>query len=427
MFCSASEIAFLSASKLHIRYLREKKNKAAARVEKLMKRKDFFINTILVCNNIVNIAISSIATAIAVQLTGSAGVGIATAIATVVILVFGEILPKSFALLIPEKIALKFSFPLMILVFVMSPVVSVISGFIRIIMKLFRVRTNTDKTTVTEEDLKTLIEVGTEQGVIETKESAMMRKIFNYTDLNARDIMTPRTDISFIPVTATRSEILQLSDTSTHSRFPVYGKDLDDILGILYVKDFLFTDIRDPEQFSLKKIMRPALFIFENQKISVLQKQLQEANQNVAIIIDEYGGTSGIVTTEDIIEEVFGGIRDEYDTPARIPKGKDSGEKAAGEDQPQETGNGETLKTEEIIPGNERLDILNEHLGIHLASEFYDTIAGFIMEKTDALPSEGTSVTEQGFTFTVDKVRKNRIDTVTVRLAAEDETGRDSI
>jgi len=391
MFFSASETAFLSSSRLHIRYLMEKGNKAASRVEKLLRKKTLFLNSILIGNNIVNITTSSLVTAMAISAFGDAGIGIATAAATIIILVFGEILPKSIALIQPERIATKASLPLSIFIVIASPLVFTFTVITGILTMFSGKRKRTDTESVTEEDIKTLIEVGEEEGILETRERDMMHKILKYTNLNTRDIMTPRTDIVSIEINATRAEILEVSRNSRFSRFPVCGEDIDDIRGILYIKDILITPNTDDGAFTAKDLLRPALFIFENQKISMVQKKLREENQNIAIVIDEYGGVAGLVTAEDLAEEIFGGLHDEYD-------------------KPEATTQGDSLTVE----GSMRLDEINERLSIRLTSEFYDTIGGFIMERYGDIPIPGTSIADQGYSFTVTAVAGNRVETVKI-------------
>jgi putative hemolysin len=400
MFFSAAETAFISSSRLHIRYLKEKKHKAAARVEKLLVKKTLFLNTILVGNNIVNITTSSIVTALAVSAFGDAGVGIATAIATVIILVFGEILPKSVALMQPERIALRMSLPVTILVALGAPFVFIFTLITSFFAFILGDRKKIANSTVTEEDIKALIEVGEQEGVIESRERDMMHNILHYSDLNTRDIMTPRTNIVSVKIHATKSEILEISHMSRYSRFPVYGDDIDDIRGILYIKDFLFAGNIDDESFSVNDILRPALFIFETQKISAAQKKLRAENQNIAIVIDEYGGVSGLITTEDLVEEIFGGIRDEYDKPTE----KDA----------LFTDADIAIAWPITVTGSERLDNINERLSIHIDSNFYDSIGGFIMERLGDIPVSGSYVIEQGYSFTVIEISGNRIDTVKV-------------
>lgn len=405
MFFSASETAFLSASRLHIRYLTEKKNRAALRVERILRRKELFLNTILVGNNAVNITMSAIVTALAISAFGDAGVGVATAAATFIILVFGEILPKSVALLQSERVALKLSLPLKFLIVILSPVVLAFSLVTTILCSAIGGKKMRERDRVTEEDLKALIEVGEEEGVLETKERDMLHKILNYADLNTRDIMTPRTDIVAVHIDDTKDDILKLARASRFSRYPVFGDDIDDIRGILYIKDLLFSDAGSPE-FSVRQYLRPALFIFESRKISEVQKTLRAENQNLAVVIDEYGGISGLVSTEDLVEEIFGAIRDEYDGIS-MPGG------------PETTGAKDEGSEPFVIDGTERLDTLNARIGTSFESSFYDTIGGFIMEKLGDIPAVGSTVVEQGLSLSVTGMDGNRI--VTIRVEREGE------
>jgi len=408
MFFSASEIAFMSSSRLRIRYLKEKKNRAAARVERILSRKDFFLTAILIGNNVVNIACSALITAISVRLFGDAGVGIATAVATAVILVFGEILPKSVALLRPESTAIRFSLPVSFFVLLMSPLVSLFTMATGGLARLLGIKRAIRGLSVTEDDIRTLIDSGEEEGLIEAEKRKMMHRILKYTNLTARDIMTPRTDIVAIGIDATRGEILELSRDSRFSRFPVYGENIDDIKGILYVKDFLFASDKEKfetEQPGLRSLLRPAAFVFETRKITELQATLRENNQNIAVIIDEYGGTSGLVTTEDLVEEIFGGIRDEYDLTENA------------ETVHRETDDAGTERW--ITPGTERLDALNDRFGIQLESPFYDTVGGLVMERIGDIPSAGDTIMEQGYSFTVLSVSGNKVGEICIARAEE--------
>lgn len=398
MFFSASETAILSASRLHIRYLREKKNRAAIRVERLLSRKALFLNAILVGNNVVNVTMSAIVTALSVERFGAAGVALATVIATVGILVFGEILPKSIALLQSERIALALSLPLSALIAVAAPFVSVLTLVTSFLSRVIGGGKGRESDAVTEDDIKALIEVGEEEGLLGTGERVMLHNIINYTDLNARDIMTPRTDIVALPLQATREDVLSASRDSSLSRFPVYGDDIDDVRGFLYVKDFLFPPAGGGKR-RIADMLRPALFVFESRKISELQKLFRAENQNIAIVLDEYGGTSGLVSTQDLVEEIFGRVRDEYDAVAKAADESDSAPVAA-------------LPLD--LDGSERLDAVSARLGASLSSEFYDTIAGFVMERLDDIPSTGSSVREQGYAFTVTAMTGNRVDSVRV-------------
>ena len=235
---SASESAFLSINKLRVRFLRNQKNKRAVRTWRLLNNKERLINTLLVGNNIVNIAISSILTVIAIDLFGNAGVGIATFVATLLLLIFGEITPKTVATRHPEPIAFFFSGFICVLEVVLNPVVFILTEFSRIVLKLFGIDTKKKNVSFTEEEIKTFIDVGGEEGILGTSEKTMMRRVFKFTDLEAKDIMIPRKKIISVPLTARYNDIIELSERCSLSRFPVYHKDIDDIVGILYVKGY---------------------------------------------------------------------------------------------------------------------------------------------------------------------------------------------
>ncbi len=393
MFFSAAETAFLSSSKLHLRYLVEKKNRKAIRVARLLANKTKFLNTILIGNNVVNIALTSLATSLAVAAFGDAGIGVATAAATIGILVFGEILPKTVALVRSERIALKISLPIAVLVAALTPLVWAISTLTDAIASLVGGKKASDGARVTEEDLIALIEVGEEEGILAAPERELMRNILNYADLNARDIMTPRTDIITVPLGASRAEVERISGETGFSRLPVCGDGIDDVRGILYVKDFLFADGPGKKNKSVKDVIRPALFIFEGQKISDVQKKLRDENQNLAMVIDEYGGIAGLVSTQDLVEEIFGRLDDENDGSGTLEGDGPDGETA---------------------DGDARLDAINERLGTTLASQFYDTLGGFIMERLDGIPLEGSRVYEQGFAFEVLTMSRNRVGAVKI-------------
>ncbi len=396
MFFSAAETAFLSASRLHLRYLSEKRHRAARRVEGILSRRDLFLNAILVGNNVVNIAASALITSVSLSLFGDAGVGLATAFATVIILLFGEILPKSVALHWPERLALRISIPVRLAVAASLPVTLPLALLARGISRLGGSGKAAAETGVTEDDLRALIEVGEEEGVIESGKRGMLHRILGYADLCARDVMTPRTNIVAIPEDATLEEILALHARERYSRYPVYGESIDEITGILRIRDLILGLPEPPESlngsFQVRDWAVKCVFAFESQPLGAVQSLLRSENRNLAVVIDEYGGTAGIVTTEDLAEEVFGGLRDEFDDD----------EKAA-------SAAGETL-----VEGTERLTALSERLGIALESECFETIGGLLMERLADIPAVGMSVIEGNWMFTVAEREGNRV--VSVRI-----------
>ncbi|MDR1747465.1 MAG: hemolysin family protein [Spirochaetaceae bacterium] len=399
MCFSASEAAFLSVNKLRIRFLRSRKDKKAERVGKLLEKKEALLNTLLIGNNIVNITVSSILTSLALAFFGSSGVGIATIAATVVLLIFGEITPKTIAVSRPEPTAFLFVPLISLFVRVFSPVVRIFTFISTAIARLFGIKPAEKQVSFTEEDIKTMIDVGEEEGVLESGEKDMLHQVFKFTDLSAREIMIPRTAISAVSLDAGWDEVLELSRSSLFSRFPVYGRDIDDIKGIFYIKDFLFYE-GTPEDFSVKKLLRPPLFILENRTIFSIERQFRESDYNMAIVVDEYSGTAGIITMEDLAQEIFGGIGDEYDDPEHNPIHKIS-------------------EDERIIPGTTRLVDLSDELGITLDSEFYDTIAGYISERTGEVPVAGAYIDEGDFRFTAEEVTDRSIVSVRVSRSGE--------
>lgn len=403
MIFSATESAFLAANKLRIRFLRDQKNKAAVRVWKLLSDKERLINTLLVANDIVNISLSSILAYISIRIFGSAGVGIATFISTLILLVFGEISPKTFATHHPEPIAFFFSGFVVFLEIILYPFVSVFSAFSRFILKIFKVQTNEKKVSFTEDEIKTFIDVSGEHGVLEKSEKTMMHKVFKFSDLEAKDIMIPRKEIKAISVNENYKNVVEFSERFRLSRFPVYKKDIDDIVGILYVKDLLFYK-NCVEEFSVEKVMRPPLFILETKKMSSIQQMLTENHQSMAVVIDEYSGTNGVLTTEDIAREIFGPIADEYKPYAKRVDVVINNKK----------------NTE--VNGLSRLTDINEQLNIKLYSKNCETIGGYISEVLGHIPEEGEGITKENYRFTVTKMDDKRVSAVLIRsLGAENE------
>ena len=390
MTFSGTESAFLSINKLRVRFLHNKRNQKAMRVWKLLQDKERLINTLLVANNIVNISLSAILTYVALGLFGSAGVGIATLAATVLLLVFGEITPKVIATHHPEAIAF-FIAPLVeILEKLLYPLVLLFTSFSRLCLSFLKVDTKKKEVSFTEEEIKTLIDVGGEQGILETSEKAMMRRVFKFTDLEAKDIMIPRKDIKALSVSAGYMDIIEFSQRHYLSRFPIYKGDIDDIVGVVYIKDLLAYRDRQ-EEFVLKDVMRPPLFILETKKMSSIQQMLRENRQSMAVVIDEYSGTYGLLTTEDIVREIFGPIADDNKPYARRAEVRISNTES------------------DVVSGLSRLTDLNEQLGTRLDSRRSETIGGYIAECLGHIPQAGEGVEADGFRFSVQAMDDKRV------------------
>ena len=400
MVFSSGETAFLSVNKLKIKYLREKKNKKAVRVEKILQNKHRFLTTSLIGNSLVNILISVILTALTVRFAGSAGLGIAVGAATVAILIFGEIIPKSAALVFSEPIALRFSAFILFLMRLLTPAVWLLSGFTGLLLKLGGIHNLNAGEALTDADLKDFFDSSQEGGALHSDERNVLEKILNYGDITVKNIMTPRPDITAIQVDAAPMEIIELSHESRFSRFPVYGKDIDDIKGVLYIKDFLFSEdsnsgiLKQPKQnFDIKKYMRKPVPVFENTELSKLQEIFKTEKQNMVVVIDEYGGTLGYDTDEAAADEL--------------------NLQNVSEDS------GDTFSF--TVSGNTRLTDLNGDLGTSFSSEYYDTVGGLIMERCGEVPKVNTSIKIENYTFTVKKTEGNRITELEIVLSGEDE------
>ncbi len=417
MSFSSGETAFIAVDKLRIKYLREKKNKKAARVEKILKNKQNFLTTSLIGNSLVNILISVILTALMVRLVGDSGLSIAVGVATIAILIFGEIIPKSVALVFSESIALRFSGFVLILMKILSPIVWVLNGFTKVLLKLGGVKNLNSDVAMTDADLKDFFDLSHEGGQLATAEREVLEKILDYGDVTVKNIMTPRPEVISLQFDLSAKEIIDISKDSRFSRFPVYKEDIDEIEGIFYIKDFLYSKDREflqsnADKFDIKKYLRKPVFVFENTELSKLQEMFKNEKQNMFIVIDEYGGTLGIVTVEDLHEEIFGNIADEYDTDE------------AAQDEPNLEVMTEEESNEEqsyIISGSVRLSDINEDLGTSFKSEYYDTIGGLIMEKQGEVPQEGAIVEIENYVFTVIKTEGHKIVDIEITASGEEE------
>ena len=389
---SASESAFFSINKLRLRLLRNKGNKKAIRAGKLLDKKENLLNTILVGNEIVNIALSALVTSICLEIFGQSGTGYATLGVTIALLIFGEICPKTLATHHSEKFAFFLAPFIQFVGIIVKPIVFVLTKCVDGIAKVFHIKIESKKASFSEEDIKQYIQVSEEEGVLEKGEKQMMTRVFKFTDLSAHDIMTPRTKIKAVPLKVSYRELMELYQKTKYSHFPVYGDGLDDIKGILYMKDVLFNMVNG-KSFSAKELMRRPFYILENKKMSSIQQMLDENKESVAIVIDEYAGTAGILTKKDIVEEIFGKFYDEYDTyssPEIIRMGENEAE----------------------ISGIARLSEINELFELHLKSENYETVNGFLTELYDGFPTTGTVIEAQGCKFTILDASERKINLV---------------
>lgn len=401
-FFSSAETAFSTVNRVRLRTLAEEDHKGAIRVLAILDQYGKMLSAILIGNNIVNLSASSVMTTFAINLWGSKAVGVATGALTLTILMFGEIIPKTWAMQRAESITLLFSPLIRLLMAILTPVIFLIDKLSNCILRLLHISSEGNNFHITEKELKTYVDVSHEGGVIESEERALIYNVFDFGDTVAKDIMIPRIQMITVPLTATYQELLSTFQSCMFTRLPVYGEDPDHIIGLVNVKDFIL--VKDKEKFSLKKILREAYYTYEYKSVSDLMMELREKSYSIAFVLSEYGATVGMITMEDLIEELVGEIRDEYD--------------ADEEELIQETEEGRYL-----VEGGMKLDDINDALGISLDSEDYDSIGGLILEKLNRLPEDKETIDlENGITLQACGVQDNRIVKVLITLPAEEET-----
>ena len=394
-FFSSAETALTTVNKIRIRSLAEDGNKRAKTVLKITDDSGKMLSAILIGNNIVNLSAASLTTSLAYSFGGSM-VAIASGILTVLILLFGEITPKTMATIHAEKMALIYAPIISIFMKVMTPVIFIINGLSIGVLFLLRVDPNAKNDLMTETELRTIVDVSHEDGVIESDEREMIYNVFDLGDAKAKDVMVPRVHVTFADVNSTYEELLDIFREDKFTRLPIFEDTTDNVAGTINMKDLLLYD--NTKEFHIRDILREAYFTYEYKSISELLVEMRQASFNIAIVLDEYGETAGLITLEDILEEIVGEIHDEYDENE--------------EDFVQEVS-----EREYIIEGSMNLDDLNDRLDLDLNSEEYDSLGGFIIERLDRLPEAGDSiVTEEGIRMVVEKLDKNRIEKVHVYL-----------
>lgn len=393
-FFSSAETALMTSNKLRIRNLAENGDKRAEKVLEITANTDKMLSAILIGNNIVNLSASALSTTLTLKLFGSSLVGVATGFLTFLILVFGEITPKNVASKNAEDMALKYIGIISILVIVLTPAIYIVNKVAGIVISLF-IKNNDDNNMVTEDELRAMVEVSHEDGVIEKEEKKMIVNVVDFGDTVAGDIMLPRVDMVMVSVESSYGEILKIFREERYTRIPVYEESPDNVIGILNVKDFLL--IEDKENFSVKEHLREPLYTYEYKKTSSLMVDMRKTGANIVIVLDEYGTTVGLITLEDMLEEIVGEIRDEFD---------------ADEDE----GITKISETEYLIDGSTNLDDVNDRIGLELSSEEYESIGGIIMEKLGRLPVEGEVITFDNIILTVKKMDHARIEKVGLKL-----------
>ena len=398
-FFSSAETALTTVNRMRVRTLAEAGDKKAVTLTKVIEDPGKMLSTILVGNNIVNLSASSLMTTLAMELFGSKAVGLATGILTLLILVFGEISPKTLATIHSERLALQYARVIYLMMTLLTPVIYCINQLSMGFLFLLRVDPNKKQEAITEDELRTIVEVSHEEGVIESEEKKMINNVFDFGDSVAKDVMVPRIDMVMVDVDTTFEELMEIFRREKFTRFPVYEETTDNVIGIINVKDIL---LAERQAFTIRDFLRQPLYTYEYKKTSELMAEMRKTLHNIIIVLDEYGATAGMVTLEDMLEEIVGEIRDEYD-----------------EDEEDEV---RMIAADEyLVSGSTKLDDLNSWLDLKLESEDYDSIGGLVIGLLDHLPEEGEEVCHEGLRLVVECVEKNRIEKIHLYILSQEE------
>ena len=409
-FFSCSETAITAVNRMKIRSMLEddENNKGAKRVWRLLENQSKVLSAILICNNIVNLTASAMTTSLSIRICTrigldervGLGVSLATGVLTFLILIFGEITPKQLAAKKSEKIAMRYASLIWFFTVLLTPIIFIVNQISRLILKIFGVDWSGKADTITEDELRTIVDVSHEEGVIETEEHQMITNIVDFGDSLVKDVMIPRLDIVMVESRISYEELLKVFTESKYARMPIYDETIDNIIGIINLKDFVFEAGR--ENFDIHSLIREAHFTYEYKNVSELFLEMQKESIPMTIVLDEYGALAGLITIEDLLEEIVGELRDEYDEDE--------------EDEIQELS--ENLYQ---VLGSTPLDDINDALNLKIESDDYDSIAGHVIGLLEHIPEEGEQAEDEGAIYRVIRVDGNRIDKLQIEIKPEPE------
>ncbi|MDP6737023.1 MAG: hemolysin family protein [Nitrospinaceae bacterium] len=389
-FFSACEAAFFSLTSLQLNDLKEQRGRAGHVVNSLLENPRGLLITIYIGNELINIAVSVITTSIAITLFGSYGVGIAVGVGTFLLLVFGEIIPKSMSLKFAQTYAVAAAYPLKLFANIVQPIqkflTRVAENFVSMLGFSFR---RDQKTTITDDEFRTMVQMSEGEGAIDSEESELIHNVIEFGETTAGEIMTPKIDMFTLMVDDKLEDILPRIVENFYSRVPVYNKDDENIAGILFTKDLNRLKHLPPEKFSLKSVLRPALSVPQSKKIKELLQEFKKEKRHMAIVLDEYGSLCGLVTLEDILEELVG----EIDSEMRL------------EEKPLIQINDTNFRLLATYPISE----FNEHFHAQLPEDEYETLGGFVFGLFGRVPRSGEAITHDRFKFLVEKKKGARI------------------
>lgn len=401
-FFSSAETALTTVNTMKIRSLADDGKKSALRVGRILKEPSKMLSAILIGNNIANISASALATTFTIGVFGNELVGAATGILTLLVLIFGEIVPKTWANIYSEPISLIYSGPIFYLMVLLSPVIFLVDRFSALCFRMLRIDKSKKTDSFTESELKTIVDVSLEGGMIEEAEHELIHNVFDFKKSLAKDIMIPRIDLTMVDINISSNDLLEIFRNSMYTRIPVFEETQDNIVGIINVKDFILLDNSEP--FNLKSMLREAHFTYEFKNTDDLLLEMRETSSPMSLVLDEYGTLVGLITMEDLLEEIVGEIRDEYD-----------------EDEMNLIQ--EIAENEYLVDGGMKLDDINDALNINILSDDYDSIGGIIIQLLDKLPELNEEVeTEDGIKLKVTEMIQNRIEQVHMILPVSDDT-----
>lgn len=398
-FFSMSETALMSFSKIRLRHMVEEKVPRAELVERLIEDPSGLLTTILIGNCVANIAASALATVLATDIFGDSGVGIATGVITILVLIFAEITPKSIAKQKSETVSLIVARPIEFIMIIFKPLVYIFTFISSILIRICGGDPDETESPITEEELKTMVGVSEEEGVLENAEKEMIFNVIDFADLFVKDAMVQRVDIVSVDEEASYEEVMDIIKTEQFSRIPVYRESIDNIVGILNVKDLAMVG-NLKEDFKISKYIREPLYTFEFRKIVELFKEMKKTRNHMAVVLDEYGGTVGLITIEDLVEEIVGDIEDEYDEEKR----------------PVEV----VSDNEYVVDGSLRLHDISDLIGLEMDSEEFDSIGGLMIGDLGRVPEHHEEVTVNNIKLIAEEIEKNRIKKIRMIINMEE-------
>jgi putative hemolysin len=393
-FFSGSETALMSIDKLRVKYLVQKNRRGAQKLDALLSRPDHLLGAILVGNNLVNIAASVFATTFFVGLYGEQGELLTILILTPLLLILSEVCPKTYVAQYPEKVSFMVLRPIIFGMTILMPVVWLVTGVSRLLTRF--IKGEEERPIISEDEIRSIIRVGEETGVVAKEQRRMLHGIFELSQIRVRDVMIPRTEVAGIDVNTPFEDVLRLTQQARHSRFPVFEESLDNVVGIIHSKDIL-NYVDRPQEFSIREVARPPYFVPESKPIETLLQSFRRKRVHLAVVVDEYGGVEGIVTLEDIVEEIVGEIQDEYDVEEVLIR--------------------EIAPGRYLVDGSTSLRSINRRFGLQLSEEHANTLAGFLLRTMGSIPEVGDSCQSDGTRFIVRKVEDRRVEEIEMLLA----------